>query len=257
MKTLTYEEYQKKVENLKDMGDVTSFAKELIAPTLQKMLEAELENHLGYSKHNPAGYKSGNSRNGYSKKTIKGNFGEATIDIPRDRNGDYEPIAIKKHQTMENDVEEKIVSMYGKGMTTRDISAHMQDIYGVETSADMVSAITDKVLPLVQEWQSRPLATLYPIVYLDGVHFKVREGGKIVSKCAYIALGVNKEGHKEILGIWIGENEGAKFWLGVLNEIRNRGVEDILICCIDGLSGFSEAIKTVYPSTEIQQCIVH
>lgn len=257
MKTLTYEEYQKKVSELRTMSDVTNFAKELVAPTLQKMLEGELESHLGYAKHHPSGFKTGNSRNGYSKKTIKGNFGESEIKIPRDRNGDFEPIVVKKHEIMESDVEEKIISMYAKGMTTRDINGHMKDIYGINISADMVSSITDKVIPFVQEWQNRPLAKLYPIVYLDGVHFKVREAGKIVSKCAYISLGIREDGLKEILGIWVGENEGAKFWMGVLNEMKNRGVEDILIVCIDGLSGFSEAIKGVFPEAEIQQCIVH
>jgi len=192
------------------------------------MLEAELESQVGYAKNHHSGNLSGNSRNGYSKKTIKGNFGEAQIKVPRDRNGEFEPIAVKKHQCMENDVEEKIVSMYAKGMSTRDINSHMHDIYGVDISADMVSSITDKVLPLVQEWQNRPLESLYVVVYL-GVHFKVREGGKIVSKCAYIALGIRKEGYKEILGIWIGENEGSKFWMSVLNEMSNTGVQDILI----------------------------
>lgn len=257
MKILSYEEYQKKVENLKTMSDVTNFAKELVAPTLQKMLEVELEGHLGYPKNHPSGFQSGNSRNGYSKKTIKGNFGTATIKVPRDRNGEFDPIAVKKHQIMESDVEEKIVSMYAKGMSTRDINDHIQDIYGVDISADMVSSITDKILPLIQEWQNRPLASLYPIIYLDGVHFKVREGGKIVSKCAYIILGIRENGHKEILGIWVGENEGAKFWMKVLNEIKNRGVNNTLIACIDGLTGFSDAIKAVFPDTEIQQCIVH
>ncbi len=257
MKTLSYEEYQEKVKNLKTLGDVTNFAKELVAPTLQAMLDAEMTDHLGYPKNHSAGQLTGNSRNGYSKKTIKANLGEAKIQVPRDRNGDFEPIAVKKYETVESDVEEKIVSMYAKGMTTRDIHSHMKDIYGISISPDMVSSITDKVIPLIKEWQSRPLSNLYTIVYLDGVHFKIRESGKIITKCAYVILGINQQGIKEILGIWIGENEGAKFWLQVLNEIKNRGAEDILIACIDGLQGFSEAIKTVYPSTEIQQCIVH
>ena len=256
-KPISCEEYQEKVKNLKTMGDVTSFAKELIAPTLQTMLDAELQNHLGYPKNHPAGMHSGNNRNGYSKKTIKTNLGETEINIPRDRNGEFEPIAVKKYETVESDVEEKIISMYAKGMTTRDIKNHMNDIYGISISPDMVSSITDKVLPLVKEWQNRPLSDLYAIVYFDGIHFKVRDGGKIVSKCCYIALGINKEGIKEILGIWIGENEGAKFWLSILNEMKNRGVKDILISCIDGLKGFPEAIKTTYPDAEVQECIVH
>jgi len=257
MKTLTYEEYQKKVKNLKTIGDVTNFAKELVGPTLQTMLEAEMTNHLGYQKNHISGQLTGNSRNGYSKKTIKSSLGEAEIQIPRDRNGEFEPIAVKKYETIESDVEEKIISMYAKGMTTRDIHSHMNDIYGIRVSPDMISSITDKVIPLVKEWQSRPLSKVYAIIYLDGVHFKVRESGKIITKCAYVILGINQQGLKEILGIWVGETEGAKFWLQILNEIKNRGVEDILIACIDGLKGFSDAIKTVYPSTEIQQCIVH
>jgi putative transposase len=198
------------------------------------MLEQEMTEHLGYPKHDPAGHLTGNSRNDHSTKNLKTGFGPAELSVPRDRNGKFEPTVIEKYQTMTNDVEAKIISMYGKGMTTRDIHQHMHDIYGISVSADMVSGITDKVLPLVREWQSRPLSSLYPIVYLDGIHFKVRDGGKIVSKCAYVILGINAQGMKEILGIWIGENEGAKFWLRTLNEIKQRGVDDILICCIDG-----------------------
>jgi putative transposase len=257
MKTLSYEEYQEKVKKLKTFGDVTAFAKDLVAPTLQAMLEGEITNHLGYPKHHPAGNLTGNSRNGHSKKTIKGNFGEAEIQIPRDRRGKFDPIAVKKYETVESDIEEKIISMYAKGMSTRDINSHLKDIYGVNVSAGMVSNITDQIMPLVKEWQDRPLSKTYPIVYLDGMHFKVREAGKIISKCAYIALGINQQGHKEILGIWIGENEGAKFWLQVLNNIKQRGTEDILIVCIDGLTGFSDAIKAVYPQAEIQRCIIH
>lgn len=257
-KILSYEEFTERTKNLRTLSDVTSFLKNLIAPTIQTMLEAEMDLHLGYPKKHPAGNLSGNSRNGHSEKTVKTEVGGSVrIQIPRDRNGDFTPVAIKKYESIESSIEERIVSMYAKGMTTRDINAHMKDIYGVDVSADMVSAITDKVMPLVKEWQSRPLCPLYTIVYLDAVHFKVREGGRIISKAAYIMLGVNMLGMKEILGIWIGENEGAKYWLGLLNEIKNRGVEDILICCIDGLTGFSEAIKSVFAKTEIQRCVVH
>lgn len=178
-KPLSYEEYQEKVKNLKTMSDVTNFAKELIAPTLQSMLEAELTDHLGYEKHDPAGRGSGNSRNGYSKKKLRTSFGPADLDVPRDRQGDFEPLAVKKYETVESDVEEKIIAMYAKGMTTRDIHAYMADIYGIAVSAGMISTITDKVLPLITEWQNRPLATLYPFLYLDGIHFKVREDGRI------------------------------------------------------------------------------
>ena len=245
------------MKNLKTVSDVTNFAKELVAPTLQVMLEKEMEQHLGYKKHNIKGNNSGNSRNGYSTKKLKTSYGEDELSIPRDRNGEYKPIAVPKYETVESDLEEKIVLMYAKGMSTRDINGYIQDIYGVHISADMVSEITDKVLPLAEEWQKRPLSSLYTIVYLDGIHFKVHSEGKIVTKCAYIALGINEEGKKEILGMWIGESEGAKFWMRVLHDIRERGVKKILIASIDGLSGFSQAIKAIYPSTKIQRCIVH
>jgi len=248
METLSYDEYQEKVKNLKTSKDVSNFAKDLIAPTLQTILEAEMTHHLGYSKNHPIGNNSGNSRNGYSKKKIITSQGQAELDIPRDRNSEFEPLAVRKYETIESDVEEKIISMYAKGLTTRDINSYMNDIYGVDISASMVSSITDKVIPLIKEWQSRPLSRIYPIIYLDGIHFKVRENGKIVSKCAYVVLGINNEGIKEILGIWVGENEGAKYWMGILSEIKNRGVEDILIACIDGLSGFEDAIKSIYPA---------
>ena len=255
--TMTQEEINERTKNLRTLSDVTQFTRDLVAPMLQRMLEAEMSHCLGYSKNDVSGNLSGNSRNGYYSKKVKTGSGVVKVDVPRDRNGEFEPIAVRKYETVESDVEEKIISMYGKGMTTGDIGSHMRDIYGIETSKDMVSGITDKVLPLVREWQIRPLEAIYPIVYLDAVHFKVKDGGRIASKAAYIMLGINMEGKKDILGIWIGENEGAKFWLKTLNEIKNRGVDDILISCIDGLKGFSEAIKTVFPETEIQQCIIH
>lgn len=256
-KYLTYEEYQEKVNNLKTADDVIAFTRDLIAPALQTILEAEMTNHLGYEKHEPKGRGTGNSRNGHSFKTMRTSFGPATLEIPRDRNGDFEPRVVPKYETVQSDVEEKIVSMYAKGMTTRDINAHMADIYGVDISAAMVSSITDKILPLVHEWQTRQLSSLYPILYLDGLHFKVRQDNKIVTKCAYIILGINESGMKEILGIWINEAEGSKFWMHVLDEIKTRGVQDIFIACTDGLTGFSEAIHAIFPDAQIQQCIVH
>lgn len=255
---LSYDEYQDKVKNLKTADDVNGFVRDLVGPVLQEMLEAEMTNHVGYEKHSPLGDRNGNSRNGYSEKTLRTGFGPSTIQVPRDRNGNFEPVAVKKYQTTTSDIEQRIISMYAKGMTTRDIHEHMHQIYGVEVSAGMVSAITDKVLPLIQEWQNRPLCPLYAVLYLDGVHFKVHESGKIVNKCGYTALGIDDEGRKELLGIWVyGGGEGAKFWLQVLSEIKSRGVEDILICCVDGLKGFSDAIRTIYPNTEVQQCIIH
>ena len=255
--TLSFEEYQTKVAGLKTADDAHNFLRDLIAPTLQTMLEAELDHHLGYKKHDPEGYGSGNTRNGHYEKKLKTRSGTVEIAVPRDRNATFLPRAIPKYETVDNRIEESIVSLYGKGMTTADIGGHMKDLYGIEVSKEMVSHITDKVMPLVEEWRTRPLSSLYPILYLDAVHFKVREGGKIVSKAAYVMLGINREGMKEIVGIWVGESEGAKFWLGLLNEIRNRGVNDVLIVCVDGLTGFSEAIKAVFPKAEVQRCIVH
>ena len=257
MKTISYEEYQKKVKDLKTMSDVTNFARELIAPTLQAMLEAEMSEHLGYEKHEVKGRGSGNSRNGHSTKRLKTSFGQDELKVPRDRGGSFEPVAVKKYESVESDVEEKIISMYAKGMTTRDIHAHMKDLYGIDVSAGMVSTITDKVIPLIHAWQARPLQSCYPIVYLDGIHFKMRESGRIRNVCGYSVLGITLEGKKELLGLWIGGSEGSKFWLKVLSELKDRGVEDILICCTDGLSGFKEAIETTFPQTTIQRCIIH
>jgi len=255
---ISFEEYNEKVSNLKTMSDVNNFVKDLVAPTLQAMLDAEMNNHLGYPKSHPTGNLTGNSRNGhYPKKVKTASAGTVDMKIPRDRNGKFEPIVVKKYETIESDIEERIISMYAKGMTTGDINIHMGEIYGVKVDKSTISTITDKVIPLVKEWQNRVLSNVYPIVYLDAIHFKVRDNGKIISKAAYIALGINVEGMKEILGIWVGENEGAKFWLRVLNEIRQRGVEDILIVCVDGLKGFSEAIKEVFSEAQIQKCIIH
>jgi len=248
MKTLSHDEYEEKISKLRTLDDLNDFAKDLIAPVLQKMLEGEMESHLGYSKHSPAGKNTGNSRNGYSSKTLKSKYGEMELAVPRDRNGGFEPEAVRKYQTVDNAVEEKIISMYAKGMSTRDINAHMQDIYGVEISSTMVSSITDKVLPLLAEWQDRPLPPLYAVLYLDGIHFKVRDNGRIMNKCCYTVLGINMEGRKEVLGLWVAETEGAKFWMSVLTDLKNRGTEDVLIACTDGLKGFKEAIAAVFPN---------
>lgn len=254
---LSYEQYQEKMKGLKTANDLNGFLKSLVAPVLQEMLEAEMTNHLGYEKNSVVGNNTGNSRNGRFKKTVRSNFGQTEIEVPRDRNGNFEPKAVKKYSSNTSDIEEKIISIYAKGMTTRDINDHLGDICGVEVSASMVSQITDKVLPLVSEWQSRPLDEVYPLVFLDGIRFKVRDNGKIVNKCEYTVLAVNSQGKKDLLGIWIEQSEGAKFWLNVLNEIKNRGVEDLLICSVDDLNGFSEAIHEVFPNTQIQKCIVH
>lgn len=241
----------------RDVGDVQEKLKNLFKDTLQEIFEAEMDEHVGYEKHATNGVNTGNSRNGYSNKTVKTKYGESELVIPRDRNGEFDPQIIKKHERTSNELEDKIIAMYAKGMTTRDIEDHMKDIYGIDVSPSMVSKITDKILPLISEWQSRPLNRVYPIVFLDAIHFKVRVDNRIVNKAAYSVLAINMDGYKEILGIWVGGNESSKFWLGVLNDLKNRGVEDILIACKDGLSGFSEAISSVFPKTEIQLCVIH
>ena len=237
--------------------DVHEKLRDLFKDTLQEIFEAEMNEHLGYKKHNNEGDNTGNSRNGYSRKTVKTRFGESEIQIPRDRNGDFEPKIVKKYETTSNQLEEQIIAMYAKGMSTRDIEDHMRDIYGIDVSAATVSKVTDKILPLIAEWQSRPLDRVYPIVFLDAIHFKVRKDNRIINKAAYSVMGINMDGIKDILGIWVGENESASFWLGICNDLKNRGVEDILIACKDGLSGFSEAISSVFPQTEIQLCVIH
>lgn len=237
--------------------DIHSKLKELFKDAMQEMLEAEITEHLGYEKNSAAGNNTGNSRNGYSQKTVKTKFGPTEIEIPRDRNSEFEPQLIKKHDNTVNGIEDQIIGMYAKGLSTRDIEDQMRDIYGIDVSPTLVSKITDKIMPQVMEWQSRPLDPVYPVVFLDAIHFKVRKDNRIINKAAYSVLAINLAGQKEILGIWIGENESASFWLGVCNDLRSRGITDILIACKDGLAGFSEAINTVFPQTEIQLCVIH
>lgn len=244
--------------DINDMSDIKALFKEFVGDILENGLEAELDDELGYSKYDYRSKDTDNSRNGHSTKTMKTSFGEVDIAVPRDRKGEFEPQLVRKQQTsLSGDIEEKIVSMYAKGMTTRDIDAHIREIYGIEVSDSTVSRITDKILPVVKEWQQRPLEEIYAVVFLDAIHYHVRSEGQIVKKAVYIAIGINMEGIKEILGMWVGENESAKYWLSILNGLRNRGVEDILIACVDGLTGFDNAIEAVYPKTEIQQCIIH
>ncbi|EQK37156.1 MAG: IS256 family transposase [Paraclostridium dentum] len=242
------------VKNTKDIQDML---KDLFASTIQEMLEAELEDHLGYERYDNQNKSTSNSRNGYRSKRVKSDFGEVKLNIPRDRNGNFQPRVIQNYENDISGIEDQVIGMYSKGMSTRDISSHLKSIYGVDISHTLVSKITDRVLPLANEWQNRPLDSIYPIVFMDAVHYKVRIDGRIINKAAYAAIGINLEGTKEVLGIWVGENESSKYWLKVLTEIRNRGVKDILIASVDGLSGFSEAIKAVFPDTEIQRCIVH
>ena len=244
--------------DINDMSDINALFKEFVGDILENGLEAELDDELGYSKYDYRNKDTDNSRNGHSTKTMKTSFGEVDIAVPRDRKGEFEPQLVKKQQTsLSGDIEEKILSMYAKGMTTRDIDAHIREIYGLEVSDSTVSRITDKILPVVKEWQQRPLEEIYAVVFLDAIHYHVRSEGQIMKKAVYIAIGINMSGIKEVLGMWVGENESAKYWLSILNGLRNRGVEDILIACVDGLTGFDNAIEAVYPKTEIQQCIIH
>ena len=244
--------------DVKSFDDLKDVFKLMVGEMLENSLEGELDDKLGYTKYDYRNKEGENSRNGYSKKTLKTSFGETEIKVPRDRNGEFEPQLVKKNQTtLTGDIEEKILSMYAKGMTTSDIETHIQDIYGLECSDSTISRITDKILPVVREWQSRPLEEVYAVVFMDAIHFHVRSEGQIVKKAVYIAIGINMDGLKEVLGMWVGENESAKFWLSVMNGLKNRGLQDILIACVDGLTGFPAAIEAVYPKTEIQQCIIH
>lgn len=239
-------------------ADINALMREMMAEVLNGSLESELEEELGYSRYDYKNKETDNSRNGFSKKTVHTSYGDMEIDVPRDRNGEFEPKIIPKYQnTLTQDIEEKIISMYAKGMSTSDIEAHVKELYGIEVSDSTISRITDKILPVVREWQQRPLSEIYSVVFLDAVHFHVRSEGRIIKKAVYIAIGVDMEGFRDVLGMWIGENESAKFWLSVLNDIKNRGVNDILIVCVDGLTGFPNAIEAVFPKAEIQHCIIH
>jgi len=244
-------------EDCETPADLTAKLKELFGSALEKMLEAELEEHLGYEKNSILGNNTGNSRNGYGKKTIKSEWGESEIAVPRDRNGTFEPQIMEKRQTRTDDIETRVLAMYSKGMSTRDIEDHLRDIYGVEASASLISRITDKIMPDIVEWQSRPLSEVYPVVFFDGINYKVKKDGKVINKCVYSVLGIDTDGKKDILGIWISETESASFWTVVFNEMRNRGVKDILIACHDNLSGFSNALTTAFPKAENQLCIIH
>lgn len=237
--------------------DVATLLKTLFAGTLEQMLEAEMDQHLGYAKSSVEGNNTGNSRNGYGKKTIKSEWGESEINVPRDRNGAFEPQVIAKRQTRTDEIERRILAMYAKGMSVRDIEDQVRDIYGAEVSPALISNITDKILPQVTEWQNRPLDDLYPVVFFDGIWFKMRRDSKVVKTCVYSVLGINAEGKKEILGIWNSASESASFWATVFNELKNRGVRDILIACHDNLSGFGGALETVFPKTENQLCVIH
>jgi len=243
--------------NPQDAQDVQDMVKDLLGDTLQGMLEAEMDQQLGYSKYDYRNKDTDDSRNGYSKKTVTSSFGDIELDIPRDRKGEFEPQIVKKNQTDISNIEDQVLSMYAKGMTTRDISEHLKTVYGVDASAEMISHMTDRILPVAKEWQNRPLEKIYAIVFMDAIHFHVRQDNQTIKKAVYVAIGVKLNGQKDVLGLWVGGNESAKYWLGVLTEIKNRGVQDILIVSVDGLTGFGDAISAVFPKTEIQRCIVH
>ena len=246
-------DYKKPEDLIGENGLLQQLTKQL----LERAMAAELTEHVGYEKHDPTGRNSGNSRNGKSAKTLKGNFGTLPIEVPRDRNGTFEPQIIEKHQTRFTGFDDKIISLYARGLSTREIQQHLEEIYQVEVSPALISSVTDEVIDEVKAWQNRPLEEVYPILYLDALQFKVRDGGHVRNKAIYVAIAVQLNGLKEVLGLWVAQTEGAKFWLQVMTELKNRGVRDIFIACVDGLKGFPEAIETVFPQTEVQLCIVH
>ena len=248
------EELAKDVKTPDDLNQLSAFLTKL---TVEAALNGEMNHHLGYDKNNPAGHNSGNSRNGYSSKKLIGDHGEINLQTPRDRNSSFEPQLIKKGQSRITGMDEQILSLYAKGMSTRDIVAAFQEMYGAEISAGLVSQVTNSVMEKVIEWQNRPLDAVYPIVYLDCIVLKIRQDKRVINKAIYLVLGINIEGHKELLGMWVSENEGAKFWLSVLTDIQNRGVQHMLIACVDGLKGFPDAINSTFPEAKIQLCIVH
>lgn len=244
--------------HIKDGADVNAVMRDMMSVLLEGALDEELNEDLGYSRYDYRNKDTDNSRNGHSSKTMHTSYGDMDVAIPRDRNGDFEPQVIKKYQnTVTQDMEEKIISMYAKGMTTGDIESHMRELYDIDISDSTISRITDKILPIVRQWQERPLEEIYAVVFMDAIHYHVRNEGRIVKRAVYIAIGIDMAGHKDVLGMYVGENESAKFWLSIMNGLKNRGVVDILIACVDGLTGFPQAIEAVFPNTEVQHCIIH
>lgn len=247
-----------KDNDIKTADDLNVAFREMYQDVVQVMLENEMSNHLGFDKNNKAPKETNNRRNGYSDKKVRSTFGELLLSIPRDREDEFEPVVVEKHsRELSSDIENRIISMYAKGMSTRDISDHIKEIYGFDLSAESVSKITETIMEQAKEWQARPLDSVYPFLFLDAVHYSVRTNGKVVKRAAYVILGINLEGKKDVIGIYIGENETSKFWLQVLTDMKSRGVKDVLISSIDGLPGFSDAIRTVFPKAEVQRCIVH
>jgi len=246
-----------KENNLVTAQDAQEAVKSLFGQLIQEMLEAELDHELGYTRYDYRNKKTDNTRNGHTKKTVKSEFGPLELNVPRDRKGEFEPVVVKKYQRDISSIEDQILSMYAKGMSTRDIQEHLKRIYGFEASPTLISNITDKILPIIREWQNRPLQPIYAFLFIDAVHYTVRQDGQVLKKAAYVVIGIDLEGRKDVLGIWIGEAESARFWLSVLSDLKNRGVEDILIISADNLSGISEAIKATFPEADIQKCVVH
>jgi putative transposase len=244
-------------KHCQNTGDLHAMLREIFAGAVEQMLEAEMEEHLGYEKHSNEGDNSGNSRNGYGDKEVTSDYGVSDIAVPRERNGTFEPQVIAKRQTRTDEIESKVVAMYSKGMTTRDIEDNLREIYGAEISASLISRITDKLLPDIMEWQNRPLESVYPAVYFDGIYFSVRQDNRVIKKCVYSVLGVAEDGRKEILGFWISENEGASFWASVCADLKKRGVKDILIACHDNLGGLDRAIENQFPACQQQLCVIH
>jgi putative transposase len=255
--TKLVDRFLKECKSTEDIIGKNGLLKQLTKAVLERALEGEMSTHLGYDKYASEGKNNGNSRNGRYKKNLKGEFGEIAIDIPRDRNAEFEPIIVPKGQSRFDGFDGKIISMYARGMTTREIQDHLEEIYGIEVSPTLISNVTQSVVEEVKAWQNRPLDTVYPILYLDAIFVKIKDEGHIRNKAVYIAVAVNMEGHKEVLGLWITKTEGARFWLKVLTELKNRGAEDFFIICVDGLTGFPEAIETAYPQAQVQRCIVH
>ncbi len=246
------------LSGVEGMEDIQQLFRETIAEFMESGLDAEMDEQLGYERYDVQGKETDDSRNGHSKKTLRTSFGDTTIQVPRDRKGEFEPAILRKNQTsISQDVEAKIISMYAKGMSTTDIGDHIRDIYGIEVSESTVSRITDKVLPEAREWQQRPLESIYAVMFMDAIHYHVRSEGQIVKKAVYIAIGIDLSGRKDVLGMWVGENESAKYWATVLNSLRNRGVENVFIACTDNLTGFANAIEAVFPKADIQNCIIH
>lgn len=256
-KPISDEAIDKMLEQGRSVEDVSALLKQLTKAVLERALQGEMTEHLGYAKHDPLGDNSGNSRNGVTRKTLKGEFGEVELATPRDRNGEFEPRIIKKNQTRWTGFDDKILSMYARGMTTREIQGHLEEMYQVEVSASLISEVTEGVMEQARAWQNRPLEPFYGVVFLDALYVKMRHEGRVENRAVYVALGIDLNGHKDVLGLWTSAAEGAKFWLNVLTELRHRGVRDIYLVCVDGLKGFPQAIESIFPKAQVQLCIVH